>query len=111
MTPTEASSICNHELPQMVARTPLLAGEALLGERVGNYRELFSTRRPCPEFSKRGTHAGDGGIDVDETGAETDKVGIVSVDEFYQLGLECSEVGSEFGAKAQGGTKERRSAI
>lgn len=48
-----------------------------------------------PKLDDGGPHAGDGGVDIDEPGAEADEVSIVAIDEVDELGLEGGEMGSE----------------
>ena len=51
------------------------------------------------EFEERSAHSHDGGVDVDELGAEVDEVGVVAVDEVDELVVERSAVRLELGSE------------
>lgn len=48
------------------------------------------------EFNERGAHPHDGGVNVDELGAEVDEIGVVAVDEIDEFVVEGGEVVVEF---------------
>lgn len=66
----------------------------------GDERSLHAAPEPLdlvPQLQKRGPHPHDGGVHVDELGAEVDEIVVVAVDEVDELVVEGGEVAPELG--------------